>query len=450
VSKPAAQASSYAQRTLNKSVFALAIEPLNLALTVTGRKAYDVMLLMALDRRPAPDGSYSSPISEILRGTGSHITLASRVQTYIQQMVQTSVVYRPLAESDRQASIEGVDRLEASSDEARTFSLLAEARIYMKGGQHWVSWFYPPTIRDELLNPARWAQISLSSIARLSTYTGLALYEIAARYRDAPGGLTTKHPPDFWTRVLREGGGAGARVWRKFKSERLVPAIREINEATDIHVELVETREGREVSHVQFRVKRKPRTNVEAAPIDVTLPMQAARLGIREDDLDELIRRFGSDRVQRGFTAIDEYLEKRGTSAIMNRLSYLKAVLERQSVDDAGGGIAQSSSVKAVDTGMEREELRNRWLASRLAELQRDFATLSEAEQAEWIDRAGEGLTNASQLKRIRAREWMSPIIKVTVLRCFADAKHGAGWDTPSDVDLVMHGAETTKRANRG
>ena len=30
--------------TLSKSVFALAIEPLTMALTVTGRKAYDVML----------------------------------------------------------------------------------------------------------------------------------------------------------------------------------------------------------------------------------------------------------------------------------------------------------------------------------------------------------------------------------------------------------------------
>ena len=57
--------------TLSKSVFALAIEPLTMSLTVTGRKAYDVMLWLAQKGVPAADGGYSSPVSAILRGYGS-------------------------------------------------------------------------------------------------------------------------------------------------------------------------------------------------------------------------------------------------------------------------------------------------------------------------------------------------------------------------------------------
>ena len=56
--------------TLSKSVFALAIEPLTMALTVTGRKAYDVMLWIAQRNPSASDGGYSSPVSTILKGYG--------------------------------------------------------------------------------------------------------------------------------------------------------------------------------------------------------------------------------------------------------------------------------------------------------------------------------------------------------------------------------------------
>ena len=108
------------------------------------------------------------------------------------------------------------------------------------GGEAWVTWYYPPSIKEQLLSPERWAQIELKSIARLSTYTGVALYEICARYKDSPGGLTSKHDPDFWTRVLREGGGSKPREFRKFKNELLMPAIAQINEVTEIFIEPIE------------------------------------------------------------------------------------------------------------------------------------------------------------------------------------------------------------------
>ena len=56
---------SSAVGTLSKSVFALAIEPLTMALTVTGRKAYDVMLWIAQRGPAAADGGYTSPVSAV-------------------------------------------------------------------------------------------------------------------------------------------------------------------------------------------------------------------------------------------------------------------------------------------------------------------------------------------------------------------------------------------------
>ena len=55
-------------------------------------------------------------------------------------------------------------------------------------GEQWVTWFYPPSIRDMVIEPSRWAQLDIKEMAALSTYVSVALYEICARYKDAPGG----------------------------------------------------------------------------------------------------------------------------------------------------------------------------------------------------------------------------------------------------------------------
>ena len=142
------------------------------------------------------DGGYASPVSTILQGFGSSTKASERVQRYIEQMVQTTVIWRPLAPGD--AGSLTLDGFEAPAstdtprrgDEARTFPLLAEARLYKRAGEWWVTWYYPPSIAEQIIDPDRWAQIELNSIARLGTYTAVALYEICARYKDSPGGLT--------------------------------------------------------------------------------------------------------------------------------------------------------------------------------------------------------------------------------------------------------------------
>jgi hypothetical protein len=333
-------AASSAVGTLSKSVFALAIEPLTMALTVTGRKAYDVMLWIAQRGPAAADGGYTSPVSAILRGYGSTTKASERVQRYIEQMVQTTVVWRPLAASEQgNMLLEGFEAAapEKISDEARTFPLLAEARLYIRGGEAWVTWYYPPSIKEQLISPERWAQIELNSIARLSTYTAVALYEICARYKDSPGGLTSRHEPEFWTRVLREGGGIKPREFRKFKNELLMPAVAEINEETEIEVELIEHREQSTLQAVQFKVARKAKEKAKIPDAaDVTLVMRAAKLGVRESDLDALVAKYGALKVTEGLDAMEAYISDPSASKIMNRGGYLKAVLANRFPD---GGV---------------------------------------------------------------------------------------------------------------
>ena len=421
-----------------------------MALTVTGRKAYDVMLWIAQRGPAAADGGYTSPVSAILRGYGSTTKASERVQRYIEQMVQTTVVWRPLAASEQgNMLLEGFEAAapEKISDEARTFPLLAEARLYIRGGEAWVTWYYPPSIKEQLISPERWAQIELNSIARLSTYTAVALYEICARYKDSPGGLTSRHEPEFWTRVLREGGGIKPREFRKFKNELLMPAVAEINEETEIEVELIEHREQSTLHAVQFKVARKAKEKAKIPDAaDVTLVMRAAKLGVRESDLDALVAKYGALKVTEGLDAMEAYISDPSASKIMNRGGYLKAVLANRFPD---GGVpaplspAEVRPVPKVDPKREQQELVEAWKANRQKQVRAEFSALPEDEKAKWIDQAAPtilqwSVTTPAMRKRVADRDWESPLISRVVLDVYATARHGAGWKEPSEMDLVM------------
>ena len=443
---------------LSKSVFALAIEPLTMALTVTGRKAYDVMLWIAQHSPAAADGGYTSPVSTILRGYGSTTKASERVQRYIEQMVQTTVVWRPLAASEQATLL--LDGFEGGAgdkvtDEARTFPLLAEARLYIRGGEAWVTWYYPPSIKEQLISPERWAQIELNSIARLSTYTAVALYEICARYKDSPGGLTSRHEPDFWTRVLREGGGIKPREFRKFKNELLMPAVAEINEETEIEVELIEHREQSTLQAVQFKVARKAKADARIPDAaDVALVVRAAKLGVREGDLDALTAKYGALKVSEGLDAMDAYVSDPNATKIMNRGGYLKAVLANRFPDGGTPGplsAEEERPIPKVDPKREQQELVEAWKANRQKQVRAEFSALSEDEKAKWIDAAAPTImhwsgTTPAMRKRIADRDWESPLISRVVLDVYATARHGGGWKEPSEMDLVMFTVAADRR----
>ena len=423
-----------------------------MALTVTGRKAYDVMLWLAQKGPETADGGYSSPVSAILRRYGSTTKASERVQRYIEQMVQTTVVWRPLAGSEQAGLFPSAapDAADAVSDEARTFALLAEARLYIRAGEAWVTWYYPPSIREQLINPERWAQIELNSIARLSTYTAVALYEICARYKDSPGGLTGRQEPDFWTRVLREGGGLRPREFRKFKNELLVPAIHEINETTEITVELVEHREQGLLKSAQFKVARKPRAHERVPePADVTMALQASKLGLREPDIDALVARYGTTTVAEALDVMDSYAADPQAKRIINRLSYLKTILaNRISANGAASPIGEAAMVgavrsPAVNPAQERQLLVDAWRADRLKQVRSEFASIGEAERAMWIDAAAPILADSSIMtpgmrRRLADRDWESPLISRVVLDVYASGRYGSTWKEPSEMDLVL------------
>lgn len=462
--------------TLNKPVVALAIVPVNRSLTVTARKAYNVMLHLAQREGDTGDGGFSAPLNSILRGFGSGNNISTDAKRYIDQMMSTKIEWRPLSEGEQwllpleeAGTASGqVPMLDGPSDELRCFNMLSEVRLYKRAGENWVTWFYPPTIREHMLGPNRWARLELAVIARLSTYASVALYEICARYRDNPAGVTAKNPCDWWVQVLKGSEGSKHREWRKFKNEFVNPAIKEINEVSDIEVDLLEFKLGRAISDVQFSVRKKPASAMpnKPEPPDVANLLRASRLGIREPDAEALLDRYGEDAFSAGLTAMERHLAANKQNPIVSRGAYLKAILNDAERKHAGSPptLASASGLQPIERTLRNavagqraapivaaqppatsaNELENRNIAA----LRRHFEGLTPDEQSAWTLRlaehaVGRGFATPNVMRRLHAGQWQSPLVTSMLLRFFAETTFGADWATKELESILTTAGQT-------
>lgn len=388
---------------------------------------------------PDEEGGYSAPMSEIVKGYDATTRDSSRVAGYLEQMCTTGVKWFPLSASDEaQASIAGLEPSNQNpTDNGRIFTLLAEARFSRRSGELWVTWFYPPSIRDMVVTPSRWAQLDIKEAAALSTYASVSLYEICARYKDAPGGLTNRATPEFWSQALRHDPDTKPREWRKFKNETLKPAIAEICQRTSIDVRLVEYKQGRAVTEVQFAVKRKP-ISQDVSPVDVELIEQAADFGIKERDLDQLTDSYGEEAVRKTLHIMRGRLRAQPTSPINNPLNYCRKLLRTGSgslfesgaqIDEGVEPIAQQIPVANVLPL--QPDAYGRLLQQLNEELDElDSEAIEAYAQKARAQLVATGLDTPATMKRFASKQYRSPIIREFIREAYASEKYGKGWKT--------------------
>lgn len=435
--------------------------PRSKRVTLTGRRLYNAMLqvaqarLAAMDAMPQADFMFEAPLPALLRTTGSSGEDRTAAKRYLREMRGLEVDWESTAPGD------GV--------KWRGFSMLSEVAIEVRNGENWVSWSYPPSIMTVLREPQRWASIDLDVLARLGTYTAVALYEICARYRDNPSGLTSRKPAAWWSDALNQApGGADRREWRKFKSERVRPAIDEINRETDLEVELIEHKQGRAVVEVQFAVRRRLAASRTGAglpePVDANLVLRAESLGIREIKLEGLLTEFGDERVRQQLEVLERRVANNRLSPLDNAYSYLRTLLRTETVagTEATARPAQPRPAPAprvaelVRPAGEREmspppaagsaptagraepdpEVQARWLNGRIAEIRQELVMLAPEERKVWVDRAIQELSAKGSLSAIIVRrasqgDVLHGLLGSVVVRLYASATHGEDWNQP-------------------
>ncbi len=430
------------QLRIKKPVQALALIPKKGKLSVVARKLYNVILHSTIGQiaefelqgKEVPaEHLFEARLIDLVHPIQmGQSDLRAKAKEYFQQMSEI--------------------RLDWEAPDARglgkwtNLGLLAEAQLDRVDPENPKSdvvarWAFPPTIFKELRHPEMYAQISIYQIAKLSTYEAVALYEICARYRTNAAGVTSLKEQQWWVKALSnkvpdidpKTGEPKWREWRKFKDEKVKKAVAEINEQTDLSVELMEKKDG-----VQFAVKRKAS---EFEPIANKLNPEIAevaiKLGLKLTDIAALMRNGQSEA---GLKIALSKMANQDPANITRKLAYLNKILLEVNpfIGDGVTGAAANSPhvIRQVPAIVKQPEVKMAmsYKDERRSEIRREFMLLTRDEQRPFAylglsELRAAKMANAGMSLKVEAGAWESaPILFSKMVDHYATDRYGADW----------------------
>ena len=212
------------------------------------RRAWNVLLANAYNELPNTDIHHVS-VSELARKLGYASNDIDHLKETLEALVDCKVEWNLLDK----------DKVE----EWGVASLLAEARI--KDGI--CTYAYPPYLRQKLHNPRIYTKLNLRLQNRFKSRYALVLWELCFDYFDADRdqGETPFIPLETFKSLmgLEE---TDYPVYKVLNQSVIKPAIKEINDLTDYHVEAEQKRLVRRVTELKFRI-----TKVKQLPVQESL-----------------------------------------------------------------------------------------------------------------------------------------------------------------------------------
>jgi len=418
-----------AEHVLRKPVNTLAIVPKTEKITVTARKIYNVMLQYA-QRQGVDQQRYQVRLAEITSGIDFNSNNTEIIKQYFRQMATTGVEWQsPTTGEGSRWSIS---------------ALIAHADLYHRGNELILEWSYAPNIKQELLDPQRFARMSLQVLAELNTMPSLVLYEICCRYADNPSGLTARQPWGWWRPVLTgtpDSPTSAHQQYKIFNRDVLKKAVKKVNEVTDLEIELIEHKMGRAVQDLQFKVRRKAAAIApeqrRIEPVDLKSIGALIKAGIPQDRAERLLLKFGAAAIDGALQTMRERQSRTTMEPVRNPEKYLTTLL--QSGQFGHHQELPATPAKVFDSKAERLKLIERFLANKRAELQAMFQEMPAADQQQWIARfEQEELPDKGALRTTyQSKGIASPIVRPAFLKFLGNAVWEEGWDKPTDSDLV-------------
>ena len=303
----------------------IVMRPTSKRLTLLSRRLYYLLLADAQNKMNGvePQGSYlfEAPLLDLLKNTKSFESGFTLTKKYFREMLDCKVEWETTNENNKKRW--------------SGMPLLSEAHIYSKDGRDFISWAFPPSIIGMILKPDVYSILNLAILKEIDSYVGLALYDICSRYRDNPSGVTSKCSIQWWVESLSQSPlDSSVEVnWRAFKAKKLTSAIEEINNCTDITIEMFEYKVKNKITEVQFGVKRKLTGDFisDDKPFDIkklaVIKTLADRYGMQMQTLTVLIKRHGENLVIEKFHQLEDRINNKALSPVEDNYHYLRSIL---------------------------------------------------------------------------------------------------------------------------
>lgn len=174
----------------------------------------------------------------------------------------------------------------ANPDEDNWVSVPMLGPAGIKRGQ--LSFKIPVELHSQLRDPERWSLLSMRILAGFTSQYALELYERLSIYKDQE--QTPLWSLDEFRSMIRVDGLKIASDFRYFKRDIIMPAVDQINEISDIEVELVPKRTGRFITHLLFKVKPSDKHLLHAkiATSKELFDVLTGEFGLSDAELDEI------------------------------------------------------------------------------------------------------------------------------------------------------------------
>lgn len=414
---------------LRKPVNTLAIVPKSEKITVTARKIYNVMLQLAQIQGVEKE-SYRVRLAEIATGIDFKSNNTELIKQYFRQMATTGVEWQsPTTGEGARWSIS---------------ALIAHADLIQQGNELLLEWSYAPNIKQELLDPQRFAKMSLQVLAALNTMASVVLYEICCRYADNPSGLTARQSWAWWRPVLTGAPDSATSAYQEYKifnRDVVKKAVKKVNEVTDLEIELIEHKIGRSVKELQFKVKRKsqpaaqPDRKIE--PVDLKTIGAAIKSGLHQDKAEKLLFKYGAKALDEALAVMRERTQRASMEPVRNPEKYLVTLLQSGQF-----GLEKDQNQTApvvIDTKAERIKLFEQFMSKKRVDLQDMFQEMPESDQQKWIMKFDEeALAGSGAIRKaFQSKGIASPIVRPAFLKFLGNEIWDAGWEKPTDSELL-------------
>lgn len=420
---------------LKKTVDSLALVPTRDRLSLMARKVYNVLMFHA-QKQGVNAPVYRVRLREVINSIEFNSNNTEVLKEHLRQMVTTKVEWQ--SPTTGEGAKWGVS------------TLIAHAQLLVERGETVMEWSYAPTIKQAILDPERYARISLEYQSAFRTMGGLVLYEICARYVDNPGGVTNRQPWTWWRPVLtgspEDQQGGAYDEWKYFKRDVIKKAVAEVNALTDLVVEPIEHKRGRSVADLQFSVRRRQRVRpLQSLPSPVNLRDigRAIAAGIEQEKAEKLLERYGEDRFGHAVAALEKRLARTDLEAVRKPAKFLGSLLEQ------GRAVPLDHVERSGQPQPERGEraarlaLLEQYRADRRSEA---FALFNELPLANQAQRLADFETlvaarlSPAVLRSYKSKGISSPMVRAHFLKFLADESFGPGWETPTDTVLLDFG----------
>ena len=228
-----------AERDVKKHVAAVHISN---KLTLTQRKASNVLLFNAYDALLSKE-KHRIRIKDLAAIIGCDSHNLGPLKEALRGLARTVLEWNILDDKGREK-------------EWGTTTFLAQATI--RGG--YCTYAYSPELREKLYNPDIYARINLTLQKKFSSGHALALYENCVRFRSV--GSTGWIDLITFRQLLGLDESTYYDDFRKLNAKVIKPAIKQINQTSDISLNVEYHRERRRIVALRFEVIDNPQLSI--------------------------------------------------------------------------------------------------------------------------------------------------------------------------------------------